>query len=264
MISGARPLPSCQSSERCSGRVSERKPACLVIRVHCKHVGGFLFQPRVSPLCIFLADQLFLLCSYHRGEMLSFDFFYSLSFIHFYLFISLLFFAGCRKLCALLVSNSVFKNSIICFCRTWLEQKPVQCRSLRTEVENHYAKCYTQTHTHGHTLHLHLWQKSMRYWRKAILVSGPEHQTPQKYVLSFSVFFVLFIFLFVFVKNEKTKYRQTKQTNSPEYPLHCFPLLTAIYFSYGVFFSFFPFFLLLCKKCKTFETCSILMYKYCC
>lgn len=66
-----------RSSESCSGHVSELKPARLIIRVHCKHVGGFLFQPRVSQLCIFLGDQLFLLCSYHRGEMLSFDLFFS-------------------------------------------------------------------------------------------------------------------------------------------------------------------------------------------
>ena len=57
------------------------------------HVSGFLFQPRVSRACVFLrrGTSLFLLCSCHREEMLSFYLTY--------------FFAGCRELCALLVSK---------------------------------------------------------------------------------------------------------------------------------------------------------------
>lgn len=76
-------------------------------------------QPRTS---------LFLLCSCHREGMLSF---YLTCFCRLQ-----------KTVCTLSIKiqRSVFKNSIICFCRTWLEQKPVQCRSLRTGVENHYAK----------------------------------------------------------------------------------------------------------------------------
>lgn len=52
-------------------------------------------------------------------------------------------FAGCRKFVCTLsikIQSSIFlKKKLICFRRTWLEQKPVQCRSLRTGVENHYA-----------------------------------------------------------------------------------------------------------------------------
>lgn len=99
-------------------------------------------------------------------------------------------------------------------------------------------------HTLTRPIHLQLQHKTLRYWREVVRsMSGPEHQTLQKCVFHFLCFrLVLNFFYFCkqFLKNKQTS-KQTNK-NTPEYSLHCFPLLTPIYFSYELTVYFFFFF----------------------
>lgn len=155
------------------------------------------------------------------------------------------------------IQRSVFKNSIICFCRTWLEQKPVQCRSLRTGVENHYAKCLTHTnttHTHDaftltHTprrVHTNTHSPTPTALNIEVLETGgtqhvwtraPDAPEVCFHFLCFRLVLNFFYFCKQFLKNKQTSKQANK--NTPEYSLHCFPLLTPIYFSYELTVYFF-------------------------
>lgn len=81
------------------------------------HVYGFLFQPRVSVGAVLKYAWRFLLCSLHmEGFLLN------------------------HLMITILCTSDSKPTLNYLFCRTWLEQKPVQFRSLRTGVENHYVK----------------------------------------------------------------------------------------------------------------------------
>lgn len=178
---------------------SQRRP-CQRVLVPTSGLSGVRsHQPRMS---------LFLLCSCHREGMLSFYLTYV--------------FAGCRKLCALLVSKfnvRFLKTQLFVFvgpgwnknlysAGAWgpeLRTTTLNLKHTQTLTDTHpYTYTHMQTRTHSHqcahtnTVTLHLQHKTLRYWRKVVCsVSGPEHQALTEvcfYFLCFRLVLILFCF----------------------------------------------------------------------
>lgn len=131
------------------------------------------------------------------------------------------------------------------FCRTWLEQKPVQGRSLRTGVESHYLLIWKQTHdkkkmctkTKKCSKRWH-WGTGVWGTFSKIRLNWPHTEKCPKLgrsVLSFlfCIFYMGFCFLFfitVFLKKNGNQLASIKQNKTPWI---FFALFFSVYFSYN-------------------------------